>query len=141
MPDTARQLLTLTTQIVAAYLHANTVAIDAVSGPVKDVHRSLSSLKPAPSGEARRASRAIEPQPTGRPAVDIRKTIFASHMICLEDGKRVTMLKRHLRTAHSLTPELYRAKWGLPGNYPMVAPNYAKMRSTMAKASGLGKRG
>ena len=73
--------------------------------------------------------------------VEIRKSVFADHLVCLEDGVSVTMLKRHLRTAHDLTPEQYRAKWGLLANYPMVAPAYAMMRSTLAKASGLGRKG
>ena len=74
-----------------------------------------------------------------RPAVSIRKSVFAGHLVCLEDGKQVTMLKRHLRTEHGLNPELYREKWGLPSNYPMVAPDYARVRSGLAKAAGLGK--
>jgi predicted transcriptional regulator len=72
-------------------------------------------------------------------AVDIRKSVFADHLVCLEDGKRVTMLKRHLRTAHGLTPELYRTRWGLASTYPKAAPNYAEVRSGLAKATGLGR--
>jgi predicted transcriptional regulator len=76
-----------------------------------------------------------------RASADIRRSVFPDHLICLEDGKHVTMLKRHLNSAHGLTPDLYRTKWGLPATYPMVAPNYAKVRSRLAKEAGLGRNG
>jgi predicted transcriptional regulator len=132
MTPTVDEILTLTTQIVSAYLIAHPVEIAALPGLIREVHRSLSHL----DGNRFVASASRE---AGRPAVDIQKSVFGDHLICLEDGIRMTMLKRHLRTVHGLTPAEYRAKWALPANYPMVAPNYAKTRSTLAKEMGLGK--
>lgn len=133
------RILTLTAQIAMAYLSANVLARTAVPGLIRDIHRSLSGLKEPPLVSPPRDPRQ-ETRPTGRAAVDIQKSVFANHLICLEDGKSVTMLKRHLRTAHGLTPEAYRARWSLPANYPMVAPDYAKVRSKLAKALGLGRK-
>jgi len=98
-------------------------------------------LSPGHAREAPTEVRSAQPQTGPRAAAEAQKSVFADHLICLEDGKHVTMLKRHPRTAHSLTPELYRAKWSLPPNYLMVAPNYAKLRSGLAKEAGLGKTG
>lgn len=139
MSEIANRILALTTQIAAAYVGANTVAVTAVSGLIRDIQRALTNPERSRSGDPEKL-RLAESWPAARTAVDIRKSVFADHLICLEDGKSVTMLKPHLRTAHGLTPELYRAKWGLPGNYPMVAPDYAKTRSRLAKASGLGQK-
>lgn len=139
MTQAGNRTLTLTTQIVAAYLNANAVAIEALPVLIQDVRLSLSGLGRNHTGTAPRETRPEVPR--SATVVDIRKSVFADHLVCLEDGKSVMMLKRHLRTAHGLTPERYRAKWGLPAHYPMVAPNYAKRRSKLAKESGLGRGG
>jgi predicted transcriptional regulator len=141
MTESADRILAATTQIVTAWLAANAVASTALPGLIRDIHRSLSGLEPNRTLGELEEVQPGKPQPTARTAVDIRKSVFADHLVCLEDGKHVTMLKRHLKTAHGLTPELYRTKWSLPATYPMVAPNYAKVRSGLAKAAGLGKTG
>jgi|ERR1019366_4865623 predicted transcriptional regulator len=141
MTDIAHRILTLTTQIVTEYLRANAVPAAAIPGMIRDIHQSLSGLERHHSRGALRESRPIEPRPAARAAVDAQKSVFPDHIVCLEEGKQATMLKRHLRTAHGLTPEQYRAKWGLPARYPMVAPNYTKVRSRLAKESGLGRNG
>jgi len=140
MTDIAHRILTLTTQIVTEYLGANAVPAAAIPGMIRDVHQSLSGLERHHPRGAPRESRPIA-EPAARAAVDAQKSVFPNHIVCLEEGKQVTMLKRHLRTAHGLTPEQYRAKWGLPARYPMVAPNYTKVRSRLAKESGLGRNG
>jgi predicted transcriptional regulator len=140
MPQTASRLLTLTTQIAMAYVEGNAVDAAAVPRLIRDIHRSLADLSSNSVGEAKEFQ-SPETRPTGQPAVEIRKSVFADHLVCLEDGLKATMLKRHLRTAHNLTPEQYRAKWGLPATYPMVAPNYTKVRSRLAKEAGLGRGG
>jgi predicted transcriptional regulator len=139
MPDTPDRLLALTTQIVAAYVGANTVEARAVPDLIRDIQRSLIDLQSDDAGSPAERRRS-DPEWPHQPAVEIRKSVFANHLVCLEDGMRVMMLKRHLRTAHHLTPDQYRAKWGLPADYPMVAPNYAKVRSRLAKESGLGQK-
>ena len=141
MTESADQILAATTQIVTAWLSANAVTSTALPGLIRDIHRSLSGLEPDHVREAPEHPRSANPRPETRATVEPRKSVFADHLICLEDGKHVTMLKRHLPTAHGLTPELYRAKWRLPPTYPMVAPNYAKVRSGLAKEAGLGKTG
>jgi predicted transcriptional regulator len=135
MPKTAHRLLTLTTQIATAYVGANTIDAMTVPELIRVIWRSLIDLEP---------NNVIDPaklRPSVPPAVEITKSIFANHLVCLEDGREATALKRHLRTAHGLTPEQYRAKWGLPASYPMVAPNYARLRSRLAKEFGLGHKG
>jgi predicted transcriptional regulator len=141
MTESADRFLAATTRIVTAWLATNLVASSALPVLIRDVHRALTGLEPDLAREEPNVVRSTKPQPGPRAAVDARKSVFADHLICLEDGKHVTMLKRHLRTAHGLTPELYRAKWSLPPTYPMVAPNYAKVRSGLAKEAGLGKTG
>jgi predicted transcriptional regulator len=141
MTESADRFLAATTTIVTAWLGANSVAASALPVLIRDVHRALTGLEPDVAREGSDVVRSTKPQPGPGTAVEARKSLFADHLICLEDGKHVTMLKRHLRTAHGLTPELYRAKWGLPASYPMVAPNYAKVRSGLAKEAGLGKTG
>ena len=138
MPETVHRLLTLTTQIAAAYVGANSIDATAVPGLIRDIQRTLTDLEPNNEVDPAK-SRSPAPRSTAQPAVEIRKSVFADHLICLEDGLKATMLKRHLMTAHKLTPDQYRAKWGLPANYPMVAPNYAKVRSRLAKEAGLGQ--
>ena len=121
----------LTAEIVAAYVSNNNVRPEELANLIGDVH---AALKRAPNG---RTEAAPEPQ---EPAVPIRSSIRPDYIVCLEDGKKFKSLKRHLRTQYDLTPEKYREKWGLPADYPMVAPNYAKARSELAKEMGLGQQ-
>ena len=126
----SEDLLALTAQIVSAHVKKNTVEVGDLPTLIRDIYRTLSGLgdaAPAPVAEA------------AKPAVPATKSVFASHIICMECGKRMTMLKRHLMTEHSLTIDQYRTKYSLPGTYPMVAPDYAKTRSSLAKEMGLGK--
>ena len=121
----------LTTQIVAAYVGNNSVAISKIPAVTEFVYTSLSSLDDLDQAAA---------NANQQPAVPIKKSLTANYLICLEDGQKLKMLKRHLRTTHRLTPEDYRAKWGLSSDYPLVTPNYARQRSAIAKKIGLGKR-
>ncbi|MFM8747081.1 MAG: MucR family transcriptional regulator [Aestuariivirga sp.] len=122
----------LASQIVAAYVGRNPVAPAELPGLIGEVYRAL---------EAAAASAANrEESGEARPPVAVKKTITPDYLICLEDGKKFKSLKRHLRTQFGLTPEQYREKWGLPHDYPMVAPNYASSRSALAKNMGLGQR-
>ena len=132
MPEQAKssELLALTSNIVAAHVSNNSVAVADLPRLIKEVHDSLYS---AGAGGGRQAER-----PT--PAVPIKKSVTPDFVICLEDGKKLKMLKRHIKTAYNLTPEEYRERWGLAADYPMVAPNYAKQRSKLAKQIGLGTR-
>mgnify|MGYP000111700309 CR=1 FL=1 len=123
-------LLEMTTQIVSAFVSNNSLKAEDLPGLVRIVHDSLAGLGAA--------APAPEPQ---KPAVSIRKSIGEDFLICLEDGKKLKMLKRYLRSRYNMTPEEYRAKWKLASDYPMVAPNYAKQRSDFAMKIGLGKRG
>jgi predicted transcriptional regulator len=141
MTESADRILALTTQIAVAYMGGNAVDSRAVPELLRAIHQSLTGREPDRAQGEPEQIRSVKSRPAAPAAVDTRKSVFADHLVCLEDGKHVTMLKRHLRTAHGLTPELYRQKWGLPATYPMVAPNYAKVRSGLAKAAGLGKRG
>ena len=122
-------LLGLTAEIVSAHVSNNPVSVTDLPNLIVEVHRTLSSLGTvaAPAEPEKKA-----------PAVPIKKSITPDYLICLEDGKKLKMLKRHLQTAYNLSPEQYREKWGLPPDYPMVAPNYAKHRSSLAKQIGLG---
>ena len=124
------ELLGLATNIVAAHVSNNSVAVSDLSGLIRDVYGALSSVQEG-------GGRDVE-RPT--PAVSIKKSITPDFIICLEDGKSLKMLKRHLKTAYNMTPEEYRTRWGLAPDYPMVAPNYAKQRSKLAKQIGLGTR-
>jgi predicted transcriptional regulator len=126
---TTSNVLGLTAQIVSAHVSNNSVASDALPSLIQEVFKILSGVGHAPI-------RAEKPEP----AVPVKKSIFPDHIICLEDGKKLKMLKRHLKTAYDMTPEQYRERWGLPANYPMVAPNYAHHRSTLAKKIGLGTK-
>jgi predicted transcriptional regulator len=128
---TERQdVLSLAAQIVSAHVKKNAVAPDALPGLIREVFSTLTGL----------GKETVEPA-KATPAVPIRQSIKPDRIICLEDGKSFSMLKRHLMTDHKLTPEQYRERWGLPRDYPMVAPNYADKRSTLAKQIGLGRRG
>jgi len=122
------ELLSLTSDIVAAHVSNNTVAVSDLPGLIEQVYKTLSVVGGA--GEA------AADRPT--PAVPIKKSVTPDFIVCLEDGKKLKMLKRHLKTAYDMTPDEYRVRWGLPSDYPMVAPNYAKQRSKLAKAIGLG---
>ena len=138
----AEDILGLTAQIVSAHVQRNPVDVDSLATLIREVHSTLAELggAPAPAVSARPVS---TPQPVAaaslQPAVPITKSVFNDHIICLEDGKRMTMLKRHLMTEHNMTVDQYRAKWNLPSNYPTVAPSYALTRSNLAKKMGLGR--
>lgn len=125
------ELLKLTSQIISSYVSHNTVKADDLSSLMDTVFKTLSNM----NGDAS----AIVDRP--QPAVPIKKSVMPDYIVCLEDGKKLKMLKRHLKTAYNMSPEEYRERWGLPADYPMVAPNYAKQRSRLAKDIGLGTRG
>lgn len=130
MTETENTLVTLTADIVAAHVSNNTVALSDLATLISNVHGALSGL-----GNA-----APEPEAKQEPAVSVRASVKPDYIVCLEDGKKLKMLKRHLMTHYQMTPEQYRAKWGLPADYPMVAPNYAEQRRTLAKKIGLGTK-
>jgi len=125
-------LIDMTADIVSAYVGHNTIAPEELSGLINRVYAALNS---AAGGVAGGGTAAAEP------AVPVRKSITPDYLICLEDGKKFKSLKRHLRSHYNLSPEEYREKWGLPRDYPMVAPNYAQARSRLAKKMGLGQGG
>jgi predicted transcriptional regulator len=122
-------VLGLTAQIVSAHVAHNSVGVDALPGLIQDVYRTLAGV-----------GRVELPTERPQPAVPIKKSIFPDYLICLEDGRKLKMLKRHLKTSYNMTPEQYREKWGLPSDYPMVAPSYARHRSSLAKKIGLGTK-
>lgn len=121
----------LTATIVSAYVSNNSVPAQELSNLINQVHSALTRVS---SGQGDLTSEPL------RPAVSVKKSITPEHIVCLEDGKKFKSLKRHLRTQYSMTPEQYREKWGLPADYPMVAPNYAQARSQLAKQMGLGQQ-
>ena len=124
-------LITLTADIVAAHVSNNSVAVNDLPTLISNIHGALSALSgPAPVVEEAKQE----------PAVSVRASIKPDYIVCLEDGKKLKMLKRHLMTHYQMTPEQYRAKWSLPADYPMVAPNYAEQRRTLAKSIGLGTK-
>lgn len=124
------EILGLTSEIVAAHVSNNTVATADLPQLIEQVYKTLSQVG--------KGTEVAQDKPT--PAVPIKKSVTPDYIICLEDGKRLKMLKRHLKTAYDMTPEEYKERWGLPADYPMVAPNYAKQRSKLAKQIGLGTR-
>ena len=126
----AVDLLGLTTEIVAAHVSNNAVGMEELPLLINQVHRSLTALGTAPEPVLEKL----------QPAVPVKKSVTPDFIICLEDGKKLKMLKRHLKTAYDMTPDDYRERWNLPPDYPMVAPNYAKQRSMLAKEIGLGTR-
>jgi predicted transcriptional regulator len=128
------ELIELTAEIVAAYVGNNPVSQTDLPKLIGDVYRSLST---ATTDAAEPQKEEIADQ---KPAISVRKSVNPDFIICLEDGKKFKSLKRHLRTHYNLSPEQYREKWGLAADYPMVAPNYAKARSSLAKQMGLGQR-
>ena len=121
----------LTADIVSAYVGNNAVAAGDISSLISQVHAALLRVS---NGQSEVVSEAL------KPAIAVKKSITPDHLICLEDGKKFKSLKRHLRTQYNMTPEHYREKWGLPADYPMVAPNYAEARSQLAKQMGLGQQ-
>lgn len=129
--QTNAELLDLTTEIVSAYVSNNTLAPSDVAKFVTEIHETISTLSGSNIGN---------PKVELKPAVSIKKSIAPDYLICLEDGKKFKSLKRHIRTHYDLSPEEYREKWGLPSDYPMVAPRYSEVRSNLAKANGLGRK-
>ena len=127
--DAAEMLITLTADIVAAHVSNNSVAVSDLPVLIGNVHSALSGL----------SSSHPAPQALPEPAVPIRLSVKKDYIVCLDDGKKLKMLKRHLMTHYGMTPDDYRAKWGLPADYPMVAPAYAEQRRVLAKAIGLGR--
>lgn len=125
-------LLILTAEIVAAHVGKNSVPVSELSGLIRGVHGALANLRSAAPAESAQASSRPEP------AIAIGKSVKPDFIVCLEDGRKLKMLKRHLKTSYGMTPAEYRARWGLAADYPMVAPNYAKRRSELAKSIGLG---
>ena len=123
-------LLTLTADIVAAHVSNNSVAVNDLPNLIQNVHAALSGI----------SNRSSAPEPKPEPKVSIRSSVKPDYIVCLEDGKKLKMLKRHLMTHYNMTPEQYRQKWGLSPDYPMVAPNYAEQRRTLAKSIGLGTK-
>lgn len=128
--DAEDTLLTLTADIVAAHVSNNSVAVNDLPQLIQNVHSALTGIS---------GSRAA-PEARPEPKVSIRASIKPDYIVCLEDGKKQKMLKRHLMTNHGMTPDEYRQKWGLAADYPMVAPNYAEQRRTLAKSIGLGTK-
>ncbi len=127
---TGDDLLTLTADIVSSHVANNTVAVSDLPNLIENVYSALSRLGSAP----------VKVETKQEPAVSVRSSIKPDYIICLEDGKKLKMLKRHLMTHYNMTPEAYRTKWNLPADYPMVAPNYAQQRRQLAKKIGLGTR-
>jgi predicted transcriptional regulator len=129
MSETTEQVLGLAAQIVSAHVRHNPVAPDELPRLIQEVYRALVNI-------GRQPAQAEKPTP----AVPVKQSVRQDRIVCLEDGKSFSMLKRHLMTDHKLTPQQYRDRWGLPRDYPMVAPNYAQTRSALAKKIGLGRK-
>jgi predicted transcriptional regulator len=128
--DMKETLITLTSDIVAAHVSNNSVSVDDLSSLITNVFGALASL----------GQTITVPEKAPEPAVSVRSSIKPDHIVCLEDGKKLKMLKRHLMTHYNLTPDQYRQRWNLPADYPMVAPNYAEKRRELAKKIGLGRK-
>ena len=128
--DAEDTLLTLTADIVAAHVSNNSVAVNDLPNLIQNVHGALSGIAGAPGA----------PEAKPEPKVPIRSSIKPDYIVCLEDGKKLKMLKRHLMTHYQMTPDQYRQRWGLAADYPMVAPNYAEQRRVLAKSIGLGTK-
>ncbi|GLR47620.1 MucR family transcriptional regulator [Sphingomonas astaxanthinifaciens] len=128
--QSAETLITLTADIVAAHVSNNSVAVNDLPQLIQNVHGALAGL----SGSV------AAPEAKPEPKVPIRSSVKPDYLVCLEDGKKLKMLKRHLMTHYNMTPDQYRQKWGLNADYPMVAPNYAEQRRTLAKSIGLGTK-
>jgi predicted transcriptional regulator len=130
-PGADSELIDLSADIVCAYVSHNALSVNDLPKLIADVHSALKGLHSAS---------VPEPVEELKPAVPVRKSVAPDYIICLEDGKKFKSLKRHLRTHYDLSPEEYREKWGLPADYPMVAPNYSATRSRLAKDNGLGRK-
>ncbi len=130
--DERSEIIEMTADIVSAFVSNNSVPATEVPALIQSVHRALSGVSTAPE--------VVEAAPR-EPAVPVKKSVNPDFIVCLEDGRKFKSLKRHLRTKYNMSPEEYRSKWGLPKDYPMVAPNYAKARSDLAKQMGLGQGG
>lgn len=130
--ETKSEMLAMAADIVSAYVSNNSVSVNDLPSLIQSIHKTIVEI--GTGGPALTA-------PAQEPAVSIRKSVTPDHLICLEDGRQFKSLKRHLRSKFNMSPEEYRAKWGLPASYPMVAPAYAATRSALAKASGLGQGG
>ncbi len=128
--DNQINLIELTADIVAAFVQKNPVPVTALPDVIASVHMALAQVN----------SPVAAPEEAQKPAVNPKRSVFPDYIVSLEDGKRYKSLKRHLRTAHDLSPEQYRQKWGLPNDYPMVAPSYSATRSALAKSLGLGRK-
>lgn len=128
--DMKETLITLTSDIVAAHVSNNSISAEEVSTLISNVYSALSSL----------GNEEPEEEPAPEPAVSIRASVKPDYLVCLEDGKKLKMLRRYLRTNYDMSPEEYREKWNLPADYPMVAPNYAETRRELAKKIGLGRK-
>ncbi|MBU3654884.1 MAG: MucR family transcriptional regulator [Holosporaceae bacterium] len=128
---TSAQLLEMTTDIATAFLSRNTVNVDQIPELLRCVYSTLDQFQ---------QGTVVEKTEAQKPFTSVKKSVTDDYIICLEDGKKLKMLKRHLRTTYNLSPDEYRAKWGLPSDYPMVAPNYAKRRAEFARQIGLGKK-
>ena len=131
MDEIKIDLMGYTVEIVASYVSNNVLAADEVPRLIAATHQALARV----NGEV-----AVVERDESKPAISVKRSVTADYIVCLEDGKKFKSLKRHLRTHYSLSPEQYREKWGLPHDYPMVAPNYAAARSDLAKKMGLGTR-
>ncbi len=129
--QTTAHYIELAADIVSAYVSNNSVPVTDLPSLIGDVHQALMRVSGSP---------AEAPAEAPKPAVPVKRSVTPDYIICLEDGKKFKSLKRHLRTQYNMTPEQYREKWGLPSDYPMVAPNYAKARSELAKEMGLGQQ-
>ena len=127
----SNDLLRMSVDIVSAYVSNNSIAATQVPEVINTVYGALNSI----NGQT-----VAESAESQKPAVSIRRSVNPDHIVCLEDGKKLKMLKRHLRAAYGMSPDEYRTKWGLPADYPMVAPNYAQQRSAFAKQIGLGRK-
>lgn len=130
LPTSEGSAIQMTSDIVASFLRANRISRDELSDLIRTVHGAITSLSNAVEG------RDVE---RAKPAVPINRSVHDDYIVCLEDGKKLKMLKRYLRSTYNLSPDEYRKRWGLPGDYPMVAPSYAARRSQFAKQIGLGK--
>jgi len=128
---TGKGYIDLTANIVSAYLSNNPTPASEIPNLISQIHSALVRVS---------SGRSEAPAEPAKPAVSLKKSINPDYLVCLEDGKRFKSLKRHLRTQYNMTPEQYREKWGLPADYPMVAPNYAVARSQLAKKMGLGQQ-
>ena len=129
--DGSDRLIELTADVVSAYVSNNPVPVAELPSLISNVHSALQQQTAAPAQEASESQ---------KPAVPIKKSVTPDYIVCLEDGKQFKSLKRHLSTHHGLSPDEYRAKWGLPADYPMVAQNYSASRSALAKSMGLGRK-